>query len=435
MTTNAIHLECVERIVSAIYPSGNLLSSFMFGNPGASHWDLKIGTEIFTRGQEYLDAILYVRRHGAPYLRLISIGDLRSMITSFVTANFWHIGGNSFPPLFSSSYGAVMSLSDKWALADSLAASPMFSPVPKVSIYPLMTVKVANTFEADNFFLVSAEQLSHAHLATDARWMALDGTCFPPILGWDGTRLPLASWLGVRAPLPQISEKLAASILGAIALTQLPRYRFLFSGRKVFGGRCTLDNRITVVPSGEGHTPPLMHDILLTNGDHAWLSELNLLLTAMDRSTRSKLRALEYFYRAWFLDPRERFAPLCMALDALLGVEHGHTMEAVKFVKATVDPSIDEKRLRLLMRVRGAVIHGAAPDVFDSENYEVYWLTYRADPIRDLELIVAKCLRTAIFSGDLKHHADPNAKKIAALQASGRMPMMIEPDAIISSEL
>src|SRR5690606_38940256 len=115
----------------------------------------------------------------------------------------------------------------------------------------------------------------------------------------------------------------------------------------------------------------------------------------------SKLRALEYFYRAWFLSPRERFAPLCMALDALLSVEHGHTAAAVKFVKAIVDPSIDEKRLRLLTRVRGAVIHGAAPDVFDSESYEEYWLTYRADPIHDLELIVAKCLRTAIFKDDL----------------------------------
>lgn len=433
--TDALHLECVEKIVAAIYPSGNFLSAFMFGKPNAPHWDFRAGTEIFTRGREYLDAVLYVRQHGAPYLRFISIGDLRSMITSFVTANFWHIGGNNFPPIFSGSYGSVMSLESKRALADSLAASPMFSPIPKVSIYPLVAVNVLNTFEADNFFLTSAEQLSHSHLATDPRQMALDGTHFPPVLNWDGIRRPVASWLGVRSPLPQISEKLAASILGAIALTQLPRYRFLFSGRQIFGGRCTLDNCITVVPSGEGHTPPLMHNILISDVDHAWLTQLNLLLVAMDRPTRSKLCALEYFYRAWFLDPRERFAPLCMALDALLGVEHGHTKEAVKFVKATVDPSIDEARLRLLMRVRGAVIHGAAPDVFDSENYELYWLTYRADPIRDLELIVAKCLRTAIFNDGLKHHADPNAEKIVALQTSGRIPRVIEPDAIISPEL
>lgn len=433
--TNALHLECVEKIVSAIYPSGNLLSSFMFGKPGAPHWDLRSSTEIFTRGREYMDAVLYVRRHGAPYLRLISIGDLRSMMTKFVTANFWHIGGNNFPPLFSGSYGAAMSLANKQSLADSLAASPMFSPVPRVSLYPLVTLKIVDTFEADSFFLTSAEKLSHSQLNIDARGMALDATRFPPFLNWEGIRRPVMSWLGVRSPLPQISQKVAASVLGAIALTQLPRYRFLFSGRKIFGGSCTLDKDITVVPSGEGHTPPLMYDILITSSDHAWLTELDSLLTATDRPTRSKLRALEYFYRAWFLDPHERFAPLCMALDALLGVEHGHTAAAVKFVKATVDPSIDEERLRLLMRVRGAVIHGAAPDVFDSENYEAYWLTYRADPIRDLELIVGKCLRTALFSDRLKHHADPHAEKIAVLQASGRIPTVMEPDAIISPEL
>lgn len=430
--TNAVHLECVEKIVSAIYPSGDRLSSFLFGKPGTPDRDRRLGTTIFTRGREYLDAVLYVRKHGAPYLRLISIADLRSMITSFVTANFWHIGGNSFPHLSSGSYGAAMSLADKKSLADSLAASPMFSPVPRVSLYPLVTLKVVNTFEADKFFLTSGEQLSHSHLNVGAREISLDATHFPPLLDWKGTRRPVMSWLGVRSPLPQISKKMAASVLGAIALTQLPSYRFLFSGRTIFGGMCTLDNGFTVAQSGEGHTPPLMHDILITVDDHAWLTELNSLLTATDRSARSKLCALEYFYRAWFLTPHERFAPLCMALDALLGVERGHTTAAIKFVKATVDPSIDEERLRLLMRVRGAVIHGAAPDVFDSQNYEVYWSTYSADPIHDLELIVAKCLRTALFSDKLKHHADPHAERIAALQASGRISTVMDSDTIIS---
>ncbi len=432
---NALHLECVEKIVSALYPSGDLLGSFMFGKPGASHWDRPFGTEIFTRGRKYLDAVLHVRRHGAPYLRLISIGDLRSMITSFVMENFWLIGGNNFLSRLSGSYGAAMSSADKLALADSLAASAMFTPVPKVSLYPLVTLKVGNTFEADSFFLVSAAQLSHAHLATDARQVALDGSHFPPFLDWKGVRHPVVGWLGVRSPLPQISEKIAAAVLGAIALTQLPHYRFMFSGREVFGGRCILDGGVTVAPGGEGHTPPLMNDILITTDDHAWLIELNSLFTATGRPTRSKLRALEYFYRAWFLDPRERFAPLCMALDALLGVDHGHTAAAVKFVKTTIDPSINEDRLRLLMRVRGAVIHGAAPDVFDSEAYEAYWLTYRADPIRDLELIVAKCLRTAIFGDNLSYHADPHAEKIAVMRACGRTPTVMASDTIISPEL
>jgi hypothetical protein len=163
----------------------------------------------------------------------------------------------------------------------------------------------------------------------------------------------------------------------------------------------------------------MMHDIVLTAADHGWLAILAALFDASDKHSRSQLRALEYFYRAWFLDPRERFPALCMSLDSLVGVSEKHTTAAVKYVKRVADTAINDDRLRLLMRVRGAVIHGAAPDVYDSENYEKYYVDYETDPIRDLELIVAKCLREAIFGAALKYHPDPNADLLASMQASG----------------
>src|SRR5207237_8289272 len=143
---------------------------------------------------------------------------------------------------------------------------------------------------------------------------------------------------------------------------------------------------------------------------------------------------LEYFYRAWFLDPRERFPALCMSLDSLVGASHGHTAAAVKFVGEIISTPIDEQRLRLLMRVRGAVIHGAAPDVYDSENYAQYYVNYGTDPIRDLEMVVAKCLREAIFDGKLSYHSDPNQTLIAEMQSRGRLPRDLAPAAIISPD-
>lgn len=175
-----------------------------------------------------------------------------------------------------------------------------------------------------------------------------------------------------------------------------------------------------------------MHDIVLTEADHGWLTIVSTLLGASDKQSRSQLRALEYFYRAWFLDPRERFPALCMSLDSLVGVSHGHTAEAVRYVKSAVDTAIDDNRLRLLMRVRGAVIHGAAPDVYDSEHYEKYYVDYETDPIRDLELIVAKCLRNAIFGTSLKYHADPNAKQRASLQTMRRLPVRLDEGGILA---
>lgn len=87
------------------------------------------------------------------------------------------------------------------------------------------------------------------------------------------------------------------------------------------------------------------------------------------------------------------------------------------------------------MRVRGAVVHGAAPDVYDSDHYEQYYAEYETDPIRDLELIVAKCLRNNIFGGTLPYHANPNAKIIAEQQAKGRMPRRLDDGCIIPSDI
>ena len=84
------------------------------------------------------------------------------------------------------------------------------------------------------------------------------------------------------------------------------------------------------------------------------------------------------------------------------------------------------------MGVRGDVVHGRAPDVYDSKNYIQYYCKHQADPIFDLELIVARCLRVTIFSGDLAYHKDPNSELREELRAKGRLSRNSGPDAIIA---
>lgn len=432
----AVHLEAVERVLATLSQKGDTrLSSFMFGKPGAPVWDRPMGTEIFVDRKAYTQALLFIRQNGAPYLRAISISDLWSMVTRFVTENFWYIGRTTFLTIAEEPYSVRVAREDKLALAEALACSAMFHPKTELTLYPLVPIRVVDDYESDRFFLIAADRLSHAHLPESAAAARLEASSFPPFAEWDGPRQRPAAWLGVRSPLPQVSDKLVAAILGAVALTPIPRYRYMFSGRQVFGGKCTVSGSFTVGGRQDVHTPPMMEDIVIGRRDHEWLESLSLLLEVEDKSSRSKVRALEYFYRAWFLDPRERFPALCMSLDSLVSVSHGHTAAAVKFVRAVISSSIDEQRLRLLMRVRGAVIHGAAPDVYDSENYAQYYVDYGVDPIRDLELVVAKCLREVIFAGKLAYHPDPHADLLANMQAKGRLPKELAPAAIISEEV
>lgn len=432
-----IHIEAVERILSAVYASGdNLLSSFLYGKPGTPHWDRRLSTEIFVRREDYIRALLFVRQNGAPYLRAISISDLWSMTTKFLTENFWYVCGGEFARRHDCSYADQIAIEDKIALADALAMSAMFEPKSELTLYPLLPIRMAANFESEHFFLLNAGDLSTAQLPHGIRENHLAPSQFPPVVNWKGCMRPTTSWLGVRSPLLLVSNKMASAILGAVALTPLPRERHMFSGRTMFGGRCTItNNTCSISGDDDPHTPPMMHDIVLTEADHDWLAILAQLLGASDKPSRSQLRALEYFYRAWFLDPHERFPALCMSLDSLVGVEHGHTAAAVKYVKSLIDMVVDDDRLRLLMRLRGAVIHGAAPDVYDSEKYERYYLDYATDPIRDLELIVAKCLRVAIFGVTLKYHPDPNAELLASIQAKGRLPARLDEGCIIAEDV
>jgi len=83
-------------------------------------------------------------------------------------------------------------------------------------------------------------------------------------------------------------------------------------------------------------------------------------------------------------------------------------------IKQNGETEFAYERLRLLLRLRNSVIHGGAPDVYDSDKYHRYYETYGDDPLFDLEVITARCLRSTVFNGALVEHADPNADLIRA---------------------
>jgi hypothetical protein len=430
-----IHVEAIEHILSAVYSTGDhQLTSFLYGKPGSAPWERRLGAEIFVRRKEYIRALLFVRHHGAPYLREISVSDLWSKVTEFLTANFWYLRASQFQRLADVSFGDQIGPAEKMAMAGALAQSVLFEPRSELTLFPLIPICIAEAFRSKHFFLLSADDLPIAEVQEFIQASDFDPKQFPPSRSWEGHKFYPTSWLGVRSPLLLKSQKMASAILGAIALTPVPTKRYQFSMRPMFGGRCTFGDAYSISMSDTPHTPPMMSDIALTGDDHDWLLHVARLFDLDDASAGSRTRSLEYFCRAWFLDPRERFPWLCMSLDSLVGAQRRHTAESVKFVKDVIDASIDEDRLILLMRMRGAIVHGAAPDVYESQHYESYYARYEVDPVRDLELIVAECLRKAIFGSALRHHKNPDASIIRTMQESGRLPRQMDEGCIIREE-
>lgn len=156
-----VHIEAVERILSALYANGDhLLSSFLFGKPGAPHWDRRFGANIFVRRKNYIHALLFIRQNGASYLRAISISDLWSMLATFITENFWYISEGELLQRHDCSYAEQTSIEGKIALAGALEMSAMFSPKSELTLFPLLPIRITFSFVSEHFFILNSTELS-----------------------------------------------------------------------------------------------------------------------------------------------------------------------------------------------------------------------------------------------------------------------------------
>jgi hypothetical protein len=343
-------------------------------------------------------------------------------LQSFISENFWHLRNEVFLNHRPDPLNAWVSDDVKNQLSEALSIDPIFAPKDELTLFPLIPVVVREGFRSKAFFFSSADADNPFNIDDEIVLQNLDAKRFPPLRDFNGAARNPPSWLGVYSPDPKAALKTRSSILGALALTSLPHHRHMFSGREVFGGVCTIKSGGTSHSFKHKHTPPCMYDIVITELDASWLSILAEKLASPDKGVQRQLKALEYFYRAWSKEPAERFPILCMALDAIFGDANSATQAVIDGIREALGEHISDPQLRLLMGLRASVVHGGAPDVYDSSKYAKYYKTYQADPISELDLVVSACLKKLIFDDHLIVHRDPNEQVIKEAQAKGRFP-------------
>ena len=376
-----------------------------------------IYVSVFFSHRGVVTAALFARQHGAPYLRALSVTKVIELLTDFVKENYRAIANDTTVfARFDGPFSDHVTEETKEQLAAAIARSPVFKPKILTTLFPLVTVRVEDDYSCPAFFFRAPRTLlqelpakSHSRLIPDS---------FPPLADWQYRRESPTSWLGIRSPNVTSSRKMLRVILGAVALTPSLTYRHMFSGRTVWGGDYTVDHSFSF---SDSVTPPIMEDIALTSSDKGWLQILANKINNEARAIRRQMTALEYYYRSWALPASERFPILCMALDATYGEATHATAAVIDGVQDTLGP-LDSARLRDLMYIRASVIHGGAPDVYDSRKYGRYYRTHGEDPIEDMGLLVAACLRRKIFGNALVEHVEPHQEIIEKMKAAGRIP-------------
>lgn len=372
--------------------------SFIIQRPGHQFRMSGLGIEINYDENLFTTAVLFVRRHGAPYLGSLSFSDVRSIVTNFVADSFYLLTDEVWGRQFKDSFAEHLSPETFASWANALAHSRLFLEPRELTLFPLSIIRSDETLSFPDFFITHPSGLTPDLMESNARPSDLQPDMFPPFAGSQAPAKPVVSWLGIWAPNVETAARMRAAILGAIALLPHQIERYLFTMRTIVAGRCTLKGGSYSVSLGDPHTPALSEDLILTDADLEWLSGLAELMKSTRKVDRRKIRALEYQYRAWSPDPAKRFPSLVGAIDAVFGGDGAKATQAViNAVCPLMGAVYDETRIRMLLGLRGAVIHGGAPNVYESSSYRRYYEAYHVDAVRDLEVIVAKCLQKEIF--------------------------------------
>lgn len=355
-----------------------------------------VGDQILFDHDCLFDAALFTRANAADHVQSLSIASVISLLVRCARDIIEENPGmllvaSPGEPLFQSMDASLRSI-----VSDQMRSSSLFAAHAKLFLYPVDAINVLNEFECDRFFIASPRDLpKHLNEWYDEDELATDS--HPPTpMGKRGNSPTTSAWIGVNAPLSEVSLRVRNTILGAIALLPhwLERYQFTLGSPP--SGHMTFDKQ-AIYHSGDMAAPPVSERINISDNDLPWLNLVHRLVDPRDKADRKAALSLQYFYRAWTKEAANRVSPLCSALDALFGDQNAATKAMIDAVGNHFGSALDETRAKRLTKLRAHVLHGGAPNIYEASVYQRYVADYRRDPVTDLEIVTARCLRHHIF--------------------------------------
>ncbi|WP_337182165.1 hypothetical protein [Shinella sp.] len=384
------------------------------------HSERNYTVRLFLKPSALTAPAIMLKGKGPSYLAAHSLSDIAEMLRKFVYRSYPIIWRETKMDDFDGSLFELVSASCRSALAETLEKSSIFRPRTEYTAFPITPLVVKADFGCVNFSLIDVHSLTEGN----ADWLRQE------YLGNE----EVGGWLVVKAASVEAAKRDRRVILGALALAMDQQHRHAFTLREVVTGflRFPAPHSISTSTSGP-HTPPIRGPITIENSDHEWLNKLPAILARSSTPAKRHGKALEYYYRAWFMDDSDRCFLLFMALDAIFGQDGtGFAVGMKSGIGRTLNENIEEKRLDALLRIRNTMLHGGAPDLFAASNYLEYAQRYSSDPSTDIQLLVAKCLRRHIFGDEFRCQDNPDDEIMQFALAQGLIPSEADRNYIVS---
>lgn len=395
--------------------------SFMYGKPGGATWDKRLGTELYYNQDSLLDAVLFLRENGASYLKRIPFRTIKSKLTELVSENYGIWGNETFGAQFKVNYFEFVSEESLIQFGQVIECSKLFNPTNSLVVFPIQIVDAAYEFTSEHFSIIKPKSLLAIKEPIDVSRFDVTPEKFPPSERMSNRFYDFKSWLCISAPNIESAQKKKSAIIGALALKYKNNIRYQFNTVRHVGGYCSFGDSMSNA-IGEPHTPSVHQNIIISDSDLPFLNKLNELFSSGSKEEFRKIRALEYFYRAWFLDESERFPFLFMCLESLYGDGLNATKSIIDGITVTLDSEVPEIRIRLLAELRGSIVHGGAPEIYDSKKYAKYFKKYKVCPSRDLSILVASCINQTVFKGLIHEQPDKHQAIIDEARAASKIP-------------
>ncbi|KGD87662.1 hypothetical protein JL39_25830 [Rhizobium sp. YS-1r] len=386
--------------------------------PGHSEHNYTV--RLFLKPSALTAPAIMLKGRGPSYLAAHSLNDIAEMLRKFLYRRYPIIWRETKAEDFDGSLYELVSADCRSALVAALENSAIFRPRIDYTAFPITPLAVKADFDCENFSLIDVHSLTEG----SADWLNEK---------YLGTK-EVGGWVVVKAASVEAAKRDRRVVLGALALAMDQQHRHGFTLREVVTGylRFPAPQSISTSTSGP-HTPPIGSSITIENADHNWLGKLPAILARSSPLTKRHGKALEYYYRAWFMDESDRCFLLFMALNAIFGQNGPSFAVGMKSgIAETLNENIEEKRLDALLRIRNTMLHGGAPDLFASSNYLEYAQKYSSDPSTDVQLLVAKCLRRHIFGDEFRCQDNPDTEALEFARVQGLIPSESDSCSIVS---
>lgn len=396
-------IEAIDLLLDAIYSTGErhqLLAEFGIREPNSPIWSSTIGTSIYVRNEKtYLKAVFYIKKNGVPYLSEIPISKLKSKVTQFLIENFWYIRDGEFSRNPNLSYKLQIPCDPKLQLAKALLISPLFNVTQTTFLYPFNSIHTEKSLQFKNFFILNSSDLSLKDLNISSKYShQFNFNYYPSLIDNKFNQRKISTWIGIHAPIEEISQRMLYAFLGTISLFEDSEKRYCFNCEPKDSG-CSYfsDDKQYTYKQTVDLLPSLYFKLKVEDKLLKYLENLSFFLNSNEKEPNRNIAALTHFYKSWFEQGAEQYRTLCSCIDSLIEDTKYNSSKKFKDLCQIYTNKFNEQQLTHLLWIRGDIVHGKAPHLSNSPYYETYLETYLSEPLRDLLEIVEIVLKSHIF--------------------------------------